>query len=151
MKPKYFLVVLIVIIILITGYIYLQNLPEPVAPRSYPSSSNITLYSIPDFKRSGLRAGNVNIEWYVVKIYTCPPCPKGAVCSICMKENILVSENNKLLEMYDLTQHELIIFADNPKQFELGKKYRFSVKVLDYKTTLESINDVELTGYDLLD
>lgn len=134
----------------IASYFYFQNLPKTTTLKSYPSSSTNPLYSISDFKQSGHNSGNFNIEGYVVNIYTCPPCPKGAQCSICMKKNILVSENNKILETHDLTENDLIIFTDNPKQFELGKKYRFSIKILNYKTTLGPLNDLELIGYDLI-
>ena len=64
-----------------------------------------------------------------------------------MKNNIVISQNNKLLDTYTLTSSEIILFANNPKQFELGKKYSFSVKILDYKSTNEPINDIELVGY----
>jgi len=45
----------------------------------------------------------------------------------------------------------MIIFVENPEQFELGRKYRFSIKIMDYKTTGEPINDVELVGYELIE
>jgi len=67
-----------------------------------------------------------------------------------MRNNIVISENNKLLETYTLSESEMILFANNPKQFDLGKKYRFSIKILDYKSTEEPINDVEIIGYNSL-
>ena len=109
---------------------------------SYPS---ITIHEL---KETNPVSGNFNVEGYVVKIYTCPPCPKGAACKPCMGDNIEISENNKLLDTYSLSDTELIIFSNNPKQFELGKKYKFSIKILDDKSTGESINDIELIGYD---
>ena len=42
-------------------------------------------------------------------------------------------------------------FAENPKQFELGKKYKFRIRMLDYKSTGEPINNIELVGYDLVE
>ena len=65
-----------------------------------------------------------------------------------MKDNIVLSENNDLLEAYSLTGNELIVFSNNTGQFKLGGKYRFSITIGDRKTTGEPINDIELIGYD---
>lgn len=92
----------------------------------------------------------VNIEGYVVKISTCPPCPEGYLCKMCMRDNILVSENNVLTETYQLTDSNIVIFTEQTKQFELGKKYKFSIKILDYKSINQNLNDVEIIGYESL-
>jgi len=84
----------------------------------------------------------------VVKIYTCPPCPEGAMCKPCMRNNILISENANLQESYMLAKKDMILFTDKAKDFRLGEKYRFSIKVMDYSTTGDSINDVELIGWE---
>jgi len=100
-----------------------------------PQSSNYTFYPIHEIKQNKFTSGTYNTEGYVVEIYTCLPCPKAALCEPCTRDNIVISENNKLLETYTLSESEMILFANNPKQFDLGRKYRFSIKILDYKST----------------
>jgi len=153
MKPKYYILIAIIAFLVIIGiYFYLQqpttNLENQI---TYPITSNLDFYQINEIKQNNFTSGNFNTEGYVVKIYTCPPCPKGALCKPCMRENIVISKNNKQLDAYYLTENELIIFANNPKQFELGKKYKFSIKILDYKSTGKPINDIELVGYELIE
>ena len=116
--------------------------------RTYPTASNFDLYTIHDLKGGNFTSGNFNVEGYVVKIYTCPQCPQDASCKPCMKDNIVLSENNDLLEAYSLTENELVVFSNNTGQFKLGGKYRFSITIGDRKTTGEPINDIELIGYD---
>ena len=72
----------------------------------------------------------------------------------CMPENIVISEQPKTIEAYrSMSRSEMIIFVQNPEQmFTLGEHYRFSIRVMDYRTTderliNERLNDVELVGY----
>jgi len=150
-RPKYYIPIIILALAVVGSYYYiLQSTPE-IIERSYPKISNFDFYQIHEIKQNNFTSGNFNTEGYVVKIYTCPPCPKGALCKPCMRDNIVISKNNKQLDAYYLTENELIIFVNNPKQFELGKKYNFSIKILDYKSTGEPINDIELVGYELIE
>ena len=153
MKPIYYISIAIIAVLVIVGgiYFYLQQPTTLENQITYPTTSNLDFYQINEIKQNNFTSGNFNTEGYVVKIYTCPPCPKGALCKPCMSDNIVISKNNKQLDAYYLTENELIIFVNNPKQFELGKKYRFSIKILDYKSTGEPINDVELVGYELIE
>jgi hypothetical protein len=114
---------------------------------TYPQISNFTFYPIHEIKLNKLNSGTYNTEGYVAKIYACPICPKGARCKTCMRDNIVISEDNKQLDSYLLSDKEMILFVDTPKQFELGKKYVFSIKILDYNTTTEPINNIEVVGY----
>ena len=41
-----------------------------------------------------------------------------------------------------------IVFVDDIKSFKLGDKYRFLIKVLDFKTTGQILNDVKLIFYE---
>jgi len=141
---KKFISILVVVLIIITGGVYYFWYKQQ------PQLSNYTFYPIHEIKQNKFTSGTYNIEGYVVKIYTCPPCPKGAQCKPCMRDNIVISENNQLLETYSLSEKEMILFANNPKQFKLGKKYQFSIKILDHKSTGEPINDVEIVGYNPL-
>jgi len=151
MKPRYyFLLTLIVLALSFTGCTTTNQTQTDV--KTYPPTSNFDFYSIHELKQNNLSEGNYNTEGYVVKIYTCPPCPKGALCKMCMEPNIVISEENKILGSYALTEKELLIFTlnSNPRQFELGKKYRFSINITQYKSTGEPLNDIKLVGYDII-
>ena len=141
--------IIIGIVFLIIGVMGCTNLVEertyPDIDQSYPA---ITIHEL---KEAEANSGNLNVEGYVVKTYSCPPCPKGALCKTCMGDNIVISENSNMLETYNLTTNELIIFVENSKQFEIGKKYTFSIEILDYKTTGEPVNDIKLVGYNLIE
>lgn len=154
MNKKYITALVIVLAILVSGVLYFlysqKILPSNITnTTTYPQVSSFNFYPIHEIKSTKFDSGTFNTEGYVVKVYTCPPCPKGAQCKMCMRDNIVISESNKPLETYSLSDKEMILFADNPKQFELGKKYTFSIKILDHKSTSESINDVEIIGYNL--
>lgn len=153
MNKKYLLIIITAILLVFSGiYFYSKIVTDTTTSnRTYPESSNFSFYAIHDFKQKDLAPGTYDTEGYVVKRYECPPCPKGALCKPCMRDNIVISEKNELLDTYSLSNTEIIIFASNPKQFELGKKYRFSVKILDYNTTGEPINDIELIGYNSIE
>ena len=114
------------------------------------TENNNSVLEIHELKEIGPNSGNFIIGGYVVKIYTCPPCLRGELCKPCMKNNIVISEDNKILETYSLTAKELIVFIDDPRQFELGKKYRFSIKILKQNSTGEPVNDIELLNYELI-
>ncbi len=155
MKTKYYTPIAIIVVLVIVGiYFYLQQPTNLENQITYPTTSNLDFFQINEIKQNNFTSGNFNTEGYVVKIYTCPPCPNdpsAGMCKPCDRDNIVISENNKILETYSLTENELIIFVENPKQFELGKKYKFSIKILDYKSTGEPINYIELVGYDLIE
>ena len=89
-------------------------------------------------------------EGFVAKIYTCPPCPPNALCKPCMRNNIVISEENKILESYNLSDKEIIVFTENAETFELNKKYFFKIKITDRKTTSQTANDIELLAYNNL-
>jgi len=150
MNKKYILSIFILILVGAGAYFYYQTSTDRTNDRTYPESSNLNFYSISQLKGKNLNSGTYNTEGYVVRKHECPPCPKGAMCKPCMGDNIVISEMNKLLDTYSLTNNEMIIFVKNPNQFELGKKYSFSVNVRESKSTSEPINDVELTGYSSL-
>jgi hypothetical protein len=87
-------------------------------------------------------------QGFIAKIYVCPPCPKGLLCKPCMGNNIVISEDKKNLETFDLTSRELIIFVkDAAKKMVKGKQYSFTVKLTARKSTSEPLNDVELISY----
>ena len=109
----------------------------------HSSNANIVFYPIHKIKQNTLVLGVYKTKGFVVKAYTSPPCPPGVNCKPSMKNNIVISENNKLLDLYSLTMNELIIFVETPGHFQLGKKYMFSIRLLTTKSTSEPIHDVE--------
>lgn len=146
--------VAIILIIIASGVFYFlfNRQPQQVNIQNnstFPQTSNFAFYPISEIKLNKFNSGTYDTEGYVVKIYTCPPCPKGAQCKPCMRDNIVISENNKLLETYSLSDKEMILFADKQKLFNLGKKYKFSIKILDYNSTGEPMNDIEVIGFNL--
>lgn len=145
MKIRYYLAVIILVLASASVYVYLMiNQPKP------ESVANDNFYSISELKQNNFSTGEFTVEGYVVKIYTCPFCPTGWQCKPCMRNNLIISENNRPLANYSLTNKELIVFFDKVQLFELGQKYKFFVKVLDDKSTSELINDIEITGFNLI-
>jgi len=69
-----------------------------------------------------------------------------------MRDNIVISENNMMVESYDqVGDSELIIFTEQIKAFRLGQQYWFRIHVGPTKTTGESINDIELVEWKKFD
>ena len=154
MKSKYYFLLTIVVIGLASIVILFpqaiinngksgDTLPSSTEPRA-------DFYSISQIKRGNLLPGDYQSEGYVVKIYTCPACPPPKQCKPCMGNNLVISETNQLIDNYNLTNQQLIIFTDNVEIFKLGKKYRFTLQLTDQKTTLEPINDLNLIDYQLV-
>ena len=118
-----------------------------ISKRTYPQSSNFPFLSIHELRQLNPTSGRYNTEGYVAKIFTCPPCPSGALCKPCMRDNIVISEQRKTIETYTLTEMDLIVFVNHPDQFTIGKKYTFSIQISQNHSTGDSINDLELAGY----
>jgi len=141
---RYYLSIIVLILTLLGVYSYLSYQPQ------LNSTADANFYSISELKQNNFSTGEFTTEGYVVKIYTCPICPEGYQCKPCMRNNLVISENNQLLANYALTSKELIIFTDNVQPFELGQKYKFTVKILDSKSTTEPINDIEVVSHSLV-
>ena len=88
--------------------------------------------------------GIFETKGFVAKVYTCPPCPPNSQCKPCMRNNIVVSEDNKSLDGYDLTDKKILVFTDQAESFVAGKQYQFTIKITNTKTTATNLNDVEL-------
>lgn len=147
-----FLLILVFVVNLIRNKSFIVSQPPDFSARpTISNSASLDFYQIHELKQSKIiTSGNYITEGYVVKKYTCPPCPKGFYCKECMDNNIIISENNKLLAVYSLTDKDLIIFTDNPDKFELNKKYRFSIEITEYKSTNEPLNNIKLVEYEAI-
>ena len=138
--------VVAVSIVIVRGVYYFSTTKQPNR-RTYPKALDYAFYTISEINRGQLSPGTYNTEGYVDKIYTCPPCPKDVYCKECMRDNIVISENIQFLELRRLSDGKIILFVDHPSQFLFGEKYRFSIKILNTKSTGELLNDIELVGY----
>lgn len=52
---------------------------------------------IHEINRKAPVSGDFVTVGYVAGIYACPPCPQGAMCKPCMRDNIVISEKKKNL------------------------------------------------------
>lgn len=126
--------------------LYIRHQGVGETKKTYPQASVSKRYKISELKGNGLKAGDVfNVNGYIAKVYNCPPCKNGASCKPCMGDNIVISEENKLLQTYTLSDKELIIFVDKPNQFKFATNYSFTLK----KTDDTSDGKYELVGYSL--
>ena len=99
-----------------------------------------------DLQRNDSIEGPFRIVGYVIDIYKCPPCPPQAMCKPCIPDNIVVTDN---IDEKDLSRiKRLRISTDKPEQFELKKKYTFTVKVKGKVPSGRAIQDVDLISFE---
>ena len=98
---------------------------------SYQYKSDLPFYSISEINQANLSQGQYNTEGYVIFISSCPPCPKGAVCETCLIDRLFISETDQqsTLTGSKIRKIDLILFADDLKQFKVGEKYKFSIRI----------------------
>lgn len=120
---------------------------QAVSEKKSKHSENF--YSIPELNQRQFNHGTYETEGYVTFIYSCV-CIQVAKCKPCMDDNIIVSDNNVPKSSYELTNHDVIIFLKEKSQFQLGKKYRFIVQILDVKSTDQILNNIKLIYYEKL-
>ena len=93
------------------------------------------------------KKGTFSVKGYVVKHNTCPPCPKGALCEPCAPNGVVLSDNPKLLDNFQLSPENLIVNAADPERLLLGKRYELEIKIEATRTTSQSVNDVTLIKF----
>ena len=153
MKQKYYFLLTFLLITIIGIYYSQQDTTDTNTiintTKTYPSTSNFDFYSISDIDQNNF-SGTYNTEGYVVHVYTCPPYPKDAFCKMCREPNILIYEETEVSDISSQKENQMIIFTTgtNPKQFELNKKYKFSINITESKSTNAPITDIKLIGYD---
>jgi hypothetical protein len=104
------------------------------------------LLTFSDLQRGDSIAGPFRIEGFVIDIYKCPPCPPQAMCKPCLPDNIVVTNN---VDEQDLSKvKRLRISTEKPEQFELKKKYTFTVKVKGNVPSGRAIQDVDLISFE---
>ncbi len=150
------LMLLLAALILASSCRSTENLPKNSTNRSTTVTGEPTqkdppvetgfeqFHTISELNRQNPKEGIFETRGFVVKIYTCPLCPPDSQCKPCMKDNIVISEENKDLENYNLSNKNLIIFVKEPKSFEKGREYLFKIRVTDQKTTSAKLKDIEI-------
>ena len=109
----------------------------------------------PDFSKESIRSinetpgkfGNYNVDAYVVFIYQCLPCPEDAQCKPCMRDNIVISEENKKLTGYYLNSSDLVIYTSNSHDFALSQYYKFSITVEEDQAR-QNPKEAKLIGFE---
>ncbi len=121
---------------------------DQIAPEASESNENgstsADLISISELNKQKPENGTFETKGFIAKVFTCPPCPPGAQCKPCMKDNIVISEEKKTLENYDIGHTELIIFTNEDKKYAVGEQYEFKIRITENKTTASELNDIEL-------
>ena len=104
------------------------------------------LITFNDLQRSDSIAGPFRIKGYVIDIYKCPPCPPQAMCKPCLPDNIVVTNN---VDEQDLSKvKRLRISTEKPEQFELKKKYSFTVRARGKTTPDHPLEEVALITFE---
>lgn len=122
-----------------------ENAPPCPAPAQ--ASAEPRFFPIHEIKEGALPPGEYRTEGFVAKVYVCPPCPPPAMCKPCMRENIVVSEGKVRLDAYRLTEREMILFVRDTLPFRIGRRYRFTIRITEGRSTSEPINDAEVLDY----
>lgn len=138
--PKTLMVILLAACVIVV-FVFFKNssIISNKTPRVIENNSNSNTESLGEIKYK-----IYDIDGYVVKKYECPPCPADSVCKPCMRGNIVVSKNRFILDTYNLTDSEQIIYTDDHRQLKLLGKYRFTVRSIDSD---DSRNDIFLVSY----
>jgi hypothetical protein len=147
MNKKYVLLVLLLILLVTAGVYFFTTEGDSKIAVPQPNITDYTLNPISKLNITPQQSGIYLTEGYVVRKYECPPCPPEDQCKPCMRSNIVISENDILLDTYNISDTELLVFTEDTKKFETGKKYKFLIKFLDTRSTSGPVNDVELVGF----
>ena len=100
--------------------------------------------SVGQFRKLAHPRGEFQISGYVVKQYSCPPCPAGALCKPCMRNNVLISDAKELSAGFPEQGNYLVVFTEEPENLVLGKFYKMTVEVVEGKTSRHGEHDLIL-------
>ena len=101
-------------------------------------------YTIEELNQRGFTFGTYETEGYVADIYTCPPCAPGYECKPCWQDYIVVVQGKDVPLDSQPNDKKIVIFTDEARTFEIGKKYSFLAQILDVKTTNQKLNNMKL-------
>jgi len=139
MKFKFILVLLFFMFFVNYSFAKEEQGEEEETARNY--------YYIHELNQKGFNFGTFETLGYVANAYECPPCPPKAFCKPCMGNHIVVSEDNRSIDDYLLTDREIIVFVDHPLEFKKDVQYKFLIKILDVKTVDQQLNNIKLIFY----
>jgi len=106
------------------GYLESRNIADWVS-KDNPIWNEFTPISIETLNKKGL-TGKYSVQGYVIDSYECPPCPEGALCGICMQNNVtFASENNK----NSSNEKKFTLIVTHPKWFKQDKLYTLYLTV----------------------
>lgn len=130
-------------------FLLLCSLGTIAFPQEPGTTEKPPLLTFADLQEGDHDEAPFRIEGFVIQVYNCPPCPRGAMCKPCIDDHIVVTDN--LDEKDPALIKRLRIFTAKPDQFELKKKYVFTVKVRGKVQKGRSIDQVDLLRFDEVD
>ncbi|HMG76852.1 MAG TPA: hypothetical protein VK582_25495 [Pyrinomonadaceae bacterium] len=99
-----------------------------------------------ELKRNDSIKGEFIVVALVIQTYKCPPCPPKAMCKPCLGDHIVVTDN---VDEKDPSRiQRLRISTDKPEQFELKKKYSFTVRVRGKTAPGHPLEEVDLISFE---
>lgn len=150
------IVIILLVAIAIGGYFIYSNkinlnqagstITQPSPTTNNASQNTISIQALNEgIRLKNLNFQNYSIEGYLVNKNTCS-CPKGALCVPCLPE-ILVSEDKQ-----DTSENsrKIYIRVYNMDDFQLGKRYRFSILIPSDKDKQGFSNERQLIKYELV-
>jgi len=99
-----------------------------------------------DLKRNDSIKGTFIVVAFVIQTYKCPPCPPNAMCKPCLGDHLVVTDN--IDEKDPARILRLRIFTDKPEQFELQKKYSFTVRTRGKTAPGHPLEEVDLISFE---
>jgi hypothetical protein len=93
-------------------------------------------------------SGSVTILAYVLYVYTCPPCPPGAMCKVCFPDSLQLGDAPKLVatapNVFPPTARVLLGDVPDPKP-TVGKRYRIEAVVVPHGADAHDLKAVKIT------
>lgn len=115
---------------------------------TYPGLLDLPSATVVEVNTTAPVPGRYNVRATVVWVSVCW-CPKGAMCIPCQPDGLLLSESGAPQPVDGIAGEPnfLYVEADDPEQFEVGRRYAFSIDV-DAQQTQISTRHAELLGYE---
>ena len=118
-------------------------------PNDYPKVSND--YGVGQFVSGNFTDGIYYVQGYVVNIYNCKQGNNDGYTQPCKPANVIISDDDKVIDSYrEMGGSDLMVYVSNEKEFKVGNKYRFQLKVLNTQSTPQSINDVQAISHEFI-
>jgi hypothetical protein len=108
-------------------------------------AADLPLLTFADLEKGDLSGEPFRIVGVVIDVHKCPPCSRGMMCKPCIGDHITVTDDT--VEKDPTRIKRLRIFTDKPEQFELKKKYGFTVKLRGKSGKGQPITEVELVSF----